>query len=81
MANQELTMPRKGQKGAAGSRSPEATKQIAFRVPASLAVRLERTAARLGLDASNFMRMVLLEHMTEYERRADRIEGKGEGEA
>jgi hypothetical protein len=51
-----------------------ATRQLAYRVPADLAERVERVAVRLGLDTSNFLRMLTLEKIGEYERRADRIE-------
>jgi hypothetical protein len=51
-----------------------ATRQLAFRVPAELAKRVERTAERLGLDLSNFLRTMTVEQIGVYERRADRAE-------
>jgi hypothetical protein len=55
------------------------SRQLAFRVPEALAQRVERVAERLGLDTSNFLRMLLLEQVGVYERRADRIEAGEEG--
>jgi len=55
---------------------PSEGKQINFRASLSLADRLERTASRLGLDVSNFVRMVLMENLPDYESRADEIEAK-----
>jgi hypothetical protein len=57
------------------------SRQLAFRVPNELADRVEAVAARLGLDTSNFLRMMLLEQVGSYERRADRIEGGEQGGA
>jgi hypothetical protein len=57
------------------------SRQMAFRVPNDLADRVEKVAARLGLDTSNFLRMMLLEQVGAYERRADRIEGGEPGDA
>jgi len=50
--------------------------QIAFRCPTELAERVEKTAFELGLDTSGLIRMLLLEHLPEYEARADRIHGR-----
>ncbi len=58
----------------------DAARQLAFRVPGSMAGRVEKVAARLGLDLSNFLRMLLVENLAIYERRADKIEeGAQEG--
>jgi hypothetical protein len=51
-----------------------ATRQLAFRVPETLAKRVERVAERLGLDLSNFLRTMTVEQIGVYERRADRAE-------
>jgi len=61
-----------------GSKPTGPTRQLAFRVPNELADRVEAVAPRLGLDVSNFLRMMLIEQIGSYERRADRIEGAGE---
>lgn len=63
-----------------GGKKPIPTRQMAFRVPNDLAERIEAVAPRLGLDTSNFLRMMLIEQIGTYERRADRIEA-GEAEA
>jgi hypothetical protein len=57
------------------------SRQLAFRVPEALAQRVERVSERLGLDTSNFLRMLLLEQVGVYERRADRIEAGEEGKS
>jgi hypothetical protein len=59
-------------------KQPAAARQLAYRVPAELAARVERVAERLGLDVSNFLRMMTVEQIGVYERRADRAEA-GEG--
>lgn len=58
----------------------ETTRQLAFRVPESAARRVEKVSARLGLDVSNFLRMMLVENLVTYERRAERVEGGGPAE-
>ncbi len=50
--------------------------QIALRITPSLARRLETTAARLGLDGSNLLRLLLVECLPSYEERADRAQPK-----
>lgn len=47
-----------------------AGKQVNFRAPDDLAVRLEDVAEGLGLDLSNLVRMVLYENLAAYEERA-----------
>lgn len=48
-------------------------KQIAFRAPVDLVERVDKVSKQLGLDTSNFMRMLLVEQLSEYERRARKI--------
>lgn len=52
----------------------EAYEQIAFRAPSHLKRRAERTAQRLGLDLTNFMRMILIKGLLEQEAEADRVD-------
>lgn len=47
------------------------TRQVNFRASPELLSRLETAALGLGLDVSNFVRMVLLENLTAYEKRAE----------
>jgi hypothetical protein len=61
-------------------RKPGATKQLNVRVPADLAERLEDTAEALGTDLSSLIRMVLVEHLGEYEERVRRARGEGRGD-
>lgn len=49
-------------------------RQLAFRAPEDLAARLEKAASRLGLDLSNFLRMMAVENVARYERRADQVD-------
>jgi len=49
------------------------TYQMNIRVPDDLRARIESTAAVLGLDATNFVRMVLNENLAQYEQRAEQI--------
>jgi hypothetical protein len=55
-----------------------ATRHVSFRAPEPLAVRMERTADALGLDPSNFLRLMLIEKLPEYEDRARRANAGGE---
>lgn len=57
-----------------GGKKPVGSRQVAFRVPDALWTRLEGVADRLGLDVSNFLRMMLIEQIGVYERRAERVE-------
>ena len=61
-------MPRK--------KAAEPTIYLGIRCPKTLAVRLNRAAVALGLDVSGIVRMILLEHVTTYEVRADRACGR-----
>jgi len=53
--------------------TPE-NKQVSFRLPTSLVDRAETTAGKLGLDLSNFFRMMLVENIGTYEERVRQIE-------
>src|SRR5579871_4426931 len=46
------------------------TKSMAFRLPIDLAQRLEAAAALLATDPSHLLRMMIAEHLPEYEERA-----------
>jgi hypothetical protein len=48
-------------------------KQVNFRASDELFARLERVSDSLGLDLSNFVRMVLMENLPSYEERAAAI--------
>ncbi len=48
------------------------TKSMAFRLPIDLAQRLEAAAALLATDPSHLLRMMIAEHLPEYEERAKR---------
>lgn len=65
MSIQVQQMPRKKQKKEEGD-----SKQIAFRCPLDILHRIEAVAPQLGLDVSNFLRMMLVENLAAYERRA-----------
>src|SRR5690242_3883641 len=56
------------------SRKNKAMRQLAFRVPADLAQRVEDLAERVGLHLSNFLRLVVKECIPPYEGRAEGIE-------
>jgi antitoxin component of RelBE/YafQ-DinJ toxin-antitoxin module len=56
------------------------TKQVAFRAPEDVVERLENVARRLGLDLSNFMRLMVVEQVARYERRAERAESGEDSE-
>jgi len=56
---------------------PPVSHQMNIRVPDGLYVRIEETAAALGLDATNFLRMVIKENLAQYEQRAEQIRGTG----
>jgi predicted DNA-binding protein len=56
-----------------------AGKQVNFRASDDLYARLEETADALGLDLSNLVRMVLNEHLAEYEGRAEQIKTRRKG--
>lgn len=49
------------------------TVQIAFRLPVSTEARLESVADALGLDVSNFLRLMILESLPDYEGRAAQV--------
>lgn len=51
-------------------------RQVAFRAPDDLVHRLDMVASRLGLDLSNFLRMIVVENLPAYEQRASRIDGQ-----
>lgn len=63
-------MPRKRPR----DEQPSAGKQISFRAPPDLERRLEYVAKWLGLDGSNLVRMILVENIAQYERRARLLE-------
>ncbi len=54
----------------------EPQKQLAFKVSQAIARRVEGAAESLGLDVSNFLRMMLLENLAEYEGRGRKIRGE-----
>jgi predicted DNA-binding protein len=55
------------------------SKQINVRFPADLAERLENTSETLGMDASSLLRMLVIEHLAEYEERGRRARGEEGG--
>ncbi len=59
-------MPKKRTQAAPASR------QMAVRMPEPLAQRIETAAGHLGTDSSHLIRMVVAEHLGEYEQRAER---------
>lgn len=50
---------------------PEGGKQVNFRCPDALNARLEAVALGLGLDVSNFLRMLLIKHLDTYEQEVE----------
>ena len=63
------TLPRKRSKPSQDATDDGGSKQIAFRAPGSLVKRIDDAAEQLGLDPSNFLRMMLLECLPIYEER------------
>ena len=53
---------------------PSAGRPINFRAPVDLATRLDRVGEKLGLDASNLVRMILYENLPIYEKRVRQLE-------
>jgi hypothetical protein len=54
-----------------GERKPgEKRRQIAPSFTPSFAARIERAAEALGLDATDLLRMIVTEHLAQYEKRA-----------
>lgn len=51
-------------------------KQVTFRLKAELHERLESTAEALGLEVSSLLRHMLMEHLPQYEERAEEIARK-----
>ena len=56
-----------------GKRKPATTRQVNFRFSEDLIARLEAVADTLDLDVSSLVRLVLAEHLSEYEKRADEV--------
>jgi hypothetical protein len=54
-------------------KSSSTDRAIGFRVPAALYARFQAVAAALGLDVSSLMRMVLIENLSQYERRVGQL--------
>lgn len=52
---------------------PAVGRQINFRAPDDLTARLDAVAEALALDVSSLVRMVLAEHLSKYEHRADEV--------
>ena len=67
------TMPRKRNKPDQDAGREDSYKQLSLRVPLSLAKRIDAAAEMLGLDPSNFLRMMLLESLPTYEERARQV--------
>lgn len=55
------------------SENEPAGRNINFRASPNLAARLDTVAEALNLDISNLVRMVLSEHLAEYEDRAAKL--------
>lgn len=69
-----VTVPGRNRMGSAGmAKDKKPVRQINYRCDESLYERLARVADALGLDLSNFTRMVLMEHLHQYEERVESI--------
>jgi predicted DNA binding CopG/RHH family protein len=68
------TMPAKKKSASA---APTPGKQINFRASDQLAARIEAVAHRLGLDVSNFVRMVLNQNLPKYEEEVAKLPKSG----
>jgi len=53
--------------------NPIPTKQLLFRVPPDIHQTIMWSADALGLDVSNFLRLVIAEHIPEYVERGKKI--------
>jgi len=58
-----------------GKGASQFSHQMNIRIPDDLYGRIEKTAAALGLDETNLVRMILNENLASYEHRADQIHG------
>lgn len=71
MASCGTSMPRKRKKlGAPKGAAPAKRRQYNVGIDPATAARIDDTAEALGLDASQLLRMIVREHLPEYERRA-----------
>jgi metal-responsive CopG/Arc/MetJ family transcriptional regulator len=52
------------------------TEQVNIRFPADMINRLDETASGLGIDRSGLVRMIVIEKLVEYERRAREARGE-----
>jgi len=64
-------MPRKKDAGKPAESQPQVV-QIVFRISRDQHAALQAAAAGLGLDLSNLLRMMILEHVPEYVERGKR---------
>ena len=58
--------------------APHATQQMNIRVAGAIYKRIEKTAETLGLDPTNFVRMLIMENLAAYEERAERVRKHGQ---
>lgn len=56
-----------------GKQEPTVNRQVNFRAPEDLYLRIDRTARAFGLDVANFLRMLVKENLPAYEQRAEHI--------
>jgi hypothetical protein len=57
-------------------KKPGKSKQLNVRFPLELADRLEAAADMLATDPSNLLRMIVVEHLWEYEERGRKAHGR-----
>lgn len=74
----DYTAPQGLDMGKKKTPSGDLIKQVNIRFPDPVYARIEKIAETLGLDLSNFLRMVINENLAAYERRAQRIQEGGE---
>ena len=67
-----------GKKKSGGTPATPNDKQVNFRVPGPLNARLEAVAEILGLDVSNFLRLMLVQKLPDYEREAEKYRRPGD---
>lgn len=67
---QSVTMPRQKRNK---TDKPAPVHQMSVRIPDADFRRIETAAAKLGLDATSLVRMILKENLATYEQRAEQV--------